>query len=79
MILSQVMCSNYIQLFVLIVDVLESNVGAQFFFWWVNHVLKLWLNLSLDFEMSCQLYMVGFVLEFWGKLSILWVDLWLNL
>jgi hypothetical protein len=28
----QVMCSNYIQFFVLIVDVLESNVEAQFYF-----------------------------------------------
>jgi len=76
---SQVMCLNYLPFFVLIVDVLESNVGAQIVFWWVNHVLILWLNLHLDFEMSCQLYMVRFVLEFWSELSILWLDLWLDL
>jgi hypothetical protein len=80
---SQVMCSNYIQFFVIIIDVLESNVAAQICFWWVNHVLILWLNLSLnlslDFETSCQFYTVGFVLEFWSELSILWLDLWLDL
>jgi hypothetical protein len=72
-------CLNYIQFFVLIVDVLESNVGAQFYLFVgqssIDFVAKVvprfWNDLSIVYGWICP-----WVLK---QMSILWLDLWLDL